>query len=147
MSRQACVLVLLSAVTILVAWAFSVSGSAVGQQGVPYPIVLNVEYLPHPRDMVRVQEGQPFTVPSGRIFVVTGLGCNNSGVPNVVLFFDSGTGPLRVLDVDPTSSDGNGATSVKPVPSGLTASVGAIVSVTGGGSGDDAVVLGYLADE
>lgn len=33
-----------------------------------------VEVGPHPRDMVQIHEGQPFTVPPGKLFVLTALG-------------------------------------------------------------------------
>lgn len=33
-----------------------------------------IEYLPHPRDYVQIKEGTPYTVPVGKLLVVTGLG-------------------------------------------------------------------------
>ena len=38
------------------------------------PMSQRIEYGPQPKDFVRVQEGQPWTVPAGKVFVPTALG-------------------------------------------------------------------------
>ena len=43
----------------------------------PFPVT--VEGIPTPQQMMRVVEGQPFTVPAGKVFVLTGLGKAGSG--------------------------------------------------------------------
>ena len=93
--------------------------------------------------MVRVVEGQPFVVPTGKIFVLTALGqasWSGSGAPS---FEIDGQDELRVnLGSLSTASS---SSSVVPVAVGLTASAGSSVSVAGGANGNGRA-WGYLAD-
>lgn len=41
--------------------------------------LLRIEVVPHPRDMIQIREGSPFTVPVGKILVLTALGTNTGG--------------------------------------------------------------------
>ena len=101
---------------------------------------IQVEGIPTPQQMLRVVEGVPLTVPANKVFVVTGLGdiADVSGV--AVLFLDG----VAVLSSRPQTSSSNSATSVRPVPTGLTAAEGVIISVTGPNIGQ---VFGYLVDK
>lgn len=38
------------------------------------PMPLRVEYMPHPRDIVKIENGTQFTVPAGKIFTLMGGG-------------------------------------------------------------------------
>jgi hypothetical protein len=99
--------------------------------------------IPTPQQMMRVREGETFTVPAAKIFVVTGLGSILEHDNSVVLFLDGEnwlvTHP-RVYDQD--------VTTIRPVPPGLTASAGQVVTVAGGNPlvATDAQVVGYLVD-
>ncbi|HEX6885983.1 MAG TPA: hypothetical protein VF530_21595 [Planctomycetota bacterium] len=100
---------------------------------------LRVAGIPTPQQMKRVVEGQPFTVPPGSLFVVTGLGQTQiltgssanlrfDGQVALTCVFSSGLPPLGV------------------VPPGLVAPGGTLISVETPGGGATALVLGYLVD-
>jgi hypothetical protein len=94
---------------------------------------------PHPRDAVRVVEGSPYTVSTGRLLVVTGMGTLHAQSSNIYVEFDGST----VLTTEAHEYDG----SVASVPFGLVAAGGQVVSVTDGShSGNYGVLLGYLVD-
>ena len=122
-----------------------------GQQSVPpgsihampYPQCQEflVEYGPHPRDYVQVKEGEPYTVPAGRLFVLSGLGSTGTqGGGNLVV-----DGQTEVHATGSTWSSGGGygnSASVKLLPRGFTAAGGSVVEVTGTNSR----AWGYLVD-
>lgn len=108
-----------------------------------------VEVGPHPRDMVHIDEGSTFTVPTGKYFVLTGLGRVEQ----------PGFAVLRVNGQNEVSSyvnyGSNGAywsssqnsTTVVPAPQGFTAQWGATIEVmTPGVPPHDGRAWGYLAD-
>ena len=107
------------------------------------PITLSgpvqVEGVPTPQQMMRIDEGSPFMVPAGKIFVATGTGFTNSppGQHQALVEFDN------------TSVLNNQADSGRPttmaIPPGLVAHEGTVVRVSGNAS-NPAVLLGYLAD-
>lgn len=100
-----------------------------------------VEVGPHPRDMVQIHDGQPFTVPPGKLFVLTGLGNTTQG-PVAVLRVN---GQIEVKT--DTSLSGFGACYVAAVPSGFSVPSGASISVeTVGPSLGYARAWGYLAE-
>ncbi len=106
----------------------------------PFPGTIQVEGIPTPQQMMRVAEGQPFTVPTGKLFVVTGL-----GMAQVV----AGYGAHLRFDGQPVVSfywSGEVATFV-PIPPGFVATAGTVVSAdSASGSGTNAVATGYLVD-
>ena len=108
----------------------------------PSTATVRVQYMPHPRDMVQIEEGTPFTVPSGRILVVTGLGSNDYTL----------TGETR-LSVNsaieltqPTNGGSYETPTVRAVPVGFSAKPGDVVSVDSS-SGSAGRAWGYLADQ
>lgn len=100
-----------------------------------------IEYMPHPRDMRTIEEGQLFAVPVGKIFVVTGLGTAVNGSPIL---------PMLRIDGSPklTASTNDGS-SVVHVPAGLIAHGNQTIDVVAGGGGSTYAgrVYGYLANE
>jgi len=90
-----------------------------------------IEYGPHPRDMVQIKEGTSYTVPVGRIFVLTGLGTS---------FMTTNFATLAELRVNgqrevcggigfSTASSGTASGSVPGVPMGFTVPAGAVIDV------------------
>jgi hypothetical protein len=102
---------------------------------------------PHPRDYVRVQQGAPYTVPAGRVFVGRGMGfASNPGNVSFSL-------TMRINGQDVLSESGyyySDSTrtwhdqALTEFPFGVTAQAGAAVSVNS--SKVDGVLLGYLVD-
>lgn len=114
---------------------------------------VEIANYPKPQNMRRIVEGTPFVVPSGKLFVVTGLGSNGHNFapgpgPNkhVRVSFD-GTSVLEamILEWQAGGSYSGGGPTIPEVPPGLTAPAGTSITAT-----DDAVdlgvVLGYLVD-
>src|SRR5437870_230155 len=88
-----------------------------------------IEYGPNPRDMVQIREGTPYTVPSGRLLVVTGLG--SSLVTNLVPVSLTIGGHVEATTVM-QNCGGTEARSVVALAAGLTVPAGAVVEVLGG---------------
>lgn len=105
-----------------------------------FPGPIQVEGIPTPQQMMRIVEGQPFTVPPGKLFVVTGLGLAQ---------LTTGFGANLRIDGQAilTYHWSSGVSPFGDVPPGLVASAGSVVSTdTTTPGGVHAVVLGYLAD-
>ncbi len=113
------------------------------------PAALRVEYMPHPRDMVQFKEDTPYTVPPGRILVITAIGDRNridGAVGSIKLRID-GDQKFVWRASDPPYTQG-AAVSMTAVPTGLTAAAGSVVSVVDGGvEADDCWAWGYLASQ
>ena len=101
-------------------------------------LTVRVVGIPEPRNMVVIAEGAPFTVPLGRLFVLTGLGKAGEGGP-LISFTVDGQEELTVR-MESTS----GRVSIRAVPPGLSMASGSVAAVTGGGG--DARAWGYLID-
>lgn len=110
-------------------------GQAVPPVGPP-----RIEYGPNPHDYIQIKEGTPYTVPAGRLFVLTGLGVYQAGPVNVNLSVDG------VTEVS-VSNTSNGASvcSIADVPPGMTVRAGSTIAI--GGSGGLGRALGYLAPQ
>jgi len=110
--------------------------------------LMRIEGIPAARDMVVVREGEPYTVPEGKLFVLTGLGVNSSGLSGS-LWVDGVREAATTFDVGNGSGWGREhLPSVIAMPAGFTANGGQTVEARGGFTGDpnDARAWGYLAD-
>lgn len=114
---------------------------AMGQKPQDVRELVRVEYGPHPRDIVVITETAPYTVPPGRLLVVTGLGTSiDTGVGGGAHLIVNGS-------IEATNSN-NSHPSMFPLPSpGIAIKAGATVTVD-----DNYAPLstgrawGYLAD-
>jgi hypothetical protein len=105
---------------------------------------LDVHGILDPRAAVIVREGVPYTVPPGKLLVVTAIG------PSEIPLAGAGT-PVRItvngaveceLTMQPTYS-----TTVQPVPPGFTVAAGSIVEIAPTiGNGLVGRAWGYLVD-
>lgn len=110
-------------------------------QAAPTLTQARVEYGPHPRDMVQVKQGTPYTVPPGKLFVLTGLGgADNLGYSQLSV---DGASEAAVMA---TCSNGGGST-VASVPSGFTVPGGSTISVVTTSGGGQSRAWGYLANQ
>ncbi len=103
---------------------------------------VNVQYLPDPRDMVQIREGTPYTVPAGKVLVITGLGATSTTSSNNVGLNIDGQVELQTY----TAALSADTPSVHPVPQGFTAQAGSTVAIAGGGS-NNGRAWGYIAPQ
>ncbi len=98
---------------------------------------VQVAGVPAPSQMMRIDEGSVFIVPTGKVFVLTALGtkANNGGSTS---FLVDGVELLRASASAPVE------TTMYPVPPGLKVDADASITLTNGiGLG---AAWGYLAD-
>jgi len=122
---------------LLAVGAVQVPGSA---QRIPISNgLVRVAGIPTPQQMMRVHEGLPFTVPAGKLFVVTGLGQAQliTGYAANLRF----NGQIIL-----TYSFSSGLSPFGDIPPGIVAPEGTEVSTDTPGGGTTAVVLGYLVE-
>ena len=101
-----------------------------------------VEVGPHPRDMVQIREGQPFTVPAGKILVVTAVGRASPQWSSTNLRIN-GNVDLNVQQPAPMPS----ASPLIPLPTGLTYVWGTVVEPDDGDpTNQQGRAWGYLAE-
>lgn len=98
-----------------------------------------IEYGPHPRDMVQIKQGTPYTVPAGRIFVLTGLG-DNQNLNQLARLQVDGQDELTMFGA--TGGAYPPSPSVGPVPVGLTVAGGRTVTIVSSNQGR---AWGYLS--
>jgi len=101
---------------------------------------LRIEYSPHPRDMVQISQGTPYTVPQGRLLVVTALG-NTDGSGN-----NAGLRVNGQIELSSVFVFAQNPPSLCPLPTGFTVPAGAVVDVFGGPSLTGRA-WGYLAPQ
>lgn len=103
---------------------------------------LRVEYMPHPRDMVQIKEGTPYTVPVGKVFVVTGLGSTAAvNAPMAALAINGTVEATTIVQ----GCGGTETRSVVELVAGLTAPAGSTISVQSNyPDPDDGRAWGYL---
>jgi len=100
--------------------------------------VLRVEYLPHPRDIFRIEEGTTYTVPVGKVFVLMGIGRISSyGSTSTVVLNANGIADW---------SAGPQAAYLCPAPHGLTYATGTGITLADSSTppGNDTYATGYL---
>jgi hypothetical protein len=137
------------------AFGFIVAGllAVTTSQASPPPATLNpaavrIEYMPHPRDMVQIKEGTSYTVPAGRLLVITALG-------DATGYFNTPTFNVQLSVNGQVEAAAYYPASVSPSPTvlelaqGLVAKAGDVVavSVRPGFSSVDARAWGYLASQ
>lgn len=102
-----------------------------------------VECGPHPRDFVQIKEGAPFTVPTGRIFVLTALGGVGGAIVNLNV---NGNQEVRAA-AWPAGLAYAGA-NISEIPRGFSVPGPATVeAITQLYPGSGAQAWGYLADK
>jgi len=107
-------------------------------QSAPATTAAQALFVPAARDMVRIADGVPYTVPTGRIFVLTAIGnCQGKGACTVQV---DGRAEVYASAQLP-----NVGTSMVPVPIGFSVPAGGKVSVTSEGAPGAARAWGYLA--
>ena len=106
-----------------------------------------VSYGPNPRDMVVVREGTPYIVPTGKLFVVTGVGTNTITIPSAAAWI-AVNGQPEASGIT-QSCGGTEQRSIIPLPDGLSVPGGSTIEAMGGSglSPTDARVWGYLANQ
>jgi len=126
----------LALVVVAIGLAFTVG--AQGQGGAASDRVFRIQYMPHPRDMVQIEEGTPFLVPPEKLFVLTVLG-NADGTNNSAVH-------LRVDGVSRAAADPG--YPMREFPPGCTARSATTITLTNVGTNpNDCVAWGYLADK
>lgn len=99
-----------------------------------FPLV-RVEYLPRPRDIVNLVQGTPYTVPTGKVFVVRDFESSNAGGATLSLTINGSTvwESAVAVHIQPGASSSGWATeSHSPNVSltvGLIAKSGEVVEV------------------
>lgn len=94
----------------------------------------------HPRDWIRIDGGTSYTVPQGKLLVITALGCYHGATTQAWLTFDGSSVVSAAVDIT------HNGTTVKEVPIGLRASPGTVVDVMCSAPQADGRAWGYLVD-
>ena len=97
---------------------------------------------PHPRDAVRIVEGVPFAVPSGKIFLFASLGSDRVGGYKVDALFIDG---VREFEFVHNNNNTAHYLSMHEVPPGIVATAGQVITVDNG-HGSLSLAHGYLID-
>jgi hypothetical protein len=107
----------------------------------PIGTQVRIEYMPRPQDLVQIRGSVPYTVPAGKLFVLTALG-NADGSGGTQLRIDG----QADLSTSPITAQVGGP-SVEPITLGLTIPSGSVVTLAAlGGSGDaNCRAYGYVA--
>jgi hypothetical protein len=118
---------------------------AMGQSSIsstPIGTPVRIEYMPHPRDMIVIQQGVPFTVPPGKLLVMTALGNTNADGQGAVLMVN---GAVELANAFVYAQN---PPSVCPIPIGLALPAGSVVEpLTVAGSTGNGRAWGYLATQ
>lgn len=121
---------------------------SLGQATITPTPLLRFEYVPHPRDMIQIKEGTPYTVPADKIFVVTAMGGNRDVFGDNQFSLQVNGQPELEYGSGSSGGDPVPATSVQPVAQGFTVAAGSVIAVVGADlSSPDGRVWGYLADD
>ena len=106
----------------------------------PSTATVRVQYMPHPREIVRVTEGQAFVVPAGKILICTQVAAQTfiPATTRAIVTIDG----IELLDL----ACDNATYRTTELVAGLRADANATVTVEALGAGE-AILLGYLADQ
>jgi hypothetical protein len=122
---------------------------AMGQTSVPNRPLLDhssmFSQVAHPRDWVVIKEGTTYTVPVGKLLVITALGDHLGSCGATYLNFN-GVRVLTSLSVECSAAYTEGTVFMEEVPIGLRASSGDVVTLTHQVSPGVARAWGYLVD-
>ena len=99
----------------------------------------------HPRDWVVIEEGVPYTVPTGKLLVITALGDQMGSCGATYLDFN-GARALTGITVACSQNYTEGTVFMEEVPVGLRASSGDVVSVAHQITAGVGRAWGYLVD-
>jgi len=107
--------------------------------------LVTIDGQPAARDMVIIRQGAPYTVPAGKILVVSSIGRNNVGNPpnasyTLEIYVDDIPSGGRYLG----DSDNVVFVSLGEIPGGLPAWNGSIVRVESNST--DGMAIGHLED-
>jgi hypothetical protein len=132
-----------------------VSGSAAF-----FPGPLRIEYIPDPNDIVNLMQGAPYTVPAGKVLIITDWTVYNAGaqsitaasiaIDNVIVWGSSYEGIIQTQTTSPNIakaglSTGGGSLS-GTLRSGVRAEAGDLVTLLAPGVSTGMYASGYLAD-
>lgn len=116
----------------------------------------NVPFAASPASFVTIVEGTPYTVPAGKIFVLTGLGTADLAdniVPNLaelradgVLEIMGGLYGCSMLTLQGAGWVTPDTCTTAQVPDCISFAAGVELAVSGGGGGGDCRAYGYLGD-
>jgi hypothetical protein len=126
--------------TMLTVGAVTVQGSSSTRDVSAIEVVSD----PHPRDFVRIVEGVPFTVPAGKILVVTGMGWHTPGygTHQLSVFVDGVSIYAEVVAWETAGTHNLGLEIPTP---GIAVAAGAVVT-TASTYANYGLALGYLVD-
>lgn len=99
----------------------------------------------HPRDWIVIEEGVPYTVPAGKLLVITALGDHMGSCGATYLDFN-GVRALTGITVACSQNYTEGTVFMQNVPVGLRASSGDVVSVAHQITPGVGRAWGYLVD-
>ena len=112
---------------------------SMSQSSLQAPTPLRVEYLPHPRDIFKLEEGSTYVVPAGKVLVLDGAGLRGQAGSESFFISDGTTVLYR------TGMNGGGFGNV---PHGLTFSAGNTLLIIGSdASAMDAYFTAYLVNQ
>jgi hypothetical protein len=103
-----------------------------------------IEVVPHPRQMIRIREGTPFSVPAGKVLVLTALGTTvGGGSGDSVQYMVDGhqegqTSAWRNSTIAPSS--------MTELPEGRSVQAGSTVAIHSTLGGNEGRLWGYLTD-
>ena len=137
----------LALATVLIVAGAMQAPTASGHRAVQSPVMdlgltidgsVHVEGIPRPEEMMRIEEGTPFTVPAGKALVLTALGSAQGGSMTTLLV-DGVAEFEKAMTTSPTPG------SMMFVPAGFRIDAGSVVTVSTGFPADGRA-WGYLVD-
>lgn len=104
-----------------------------------------VSAFPDPRDAVQILEGAPYTVPEGKLLLLSGLGVRDGSGNFDAPFLEIDNQRIVEVNLDYDSNTAFAIATIQPLPDGLVATAGQVVEASNNdGTG---VALGFLVAE